>query len=69
MKSLDLHHIKFNVVIPKVDFCSSNVKEKSGSHGMRIKIMVKRFGSWKTTTMNMLSSSETEVMKAIRLPG
>jgi len=37
MESLDLYCLRCNVAIVRVDICSSNVKEKSGSHVMRIK--------------------------------
>jgi len=37
MESLDLYWLSCNVAIVRVGICSSNLKEKSGSHVMRIK--------------------------------
>jgi len=53
MKSLDLYLLRFNVVITRLTFVLIMLKRRvSGSHHMRIKIMVKLFGSWKATRMN-----------------
>jgi len=37
MENLDFYCVNFNVAIVRVGICSSSVKEKSGSHVMRIK--------------------------------